>query len=320
MTDIDNIKLRQLDLTLLVIFLRLLELGKARLVGEALGLTQSSISHALGRLRHIFADPLFLRQPHGLEPTARALALEAPIRQAVEALYGAISPPNSFDAANSTQTIRLGAYDGELACLIPPLLAECQTLAPRLRWRCLSIGRQAAMAALRSQQLDLALGYFWQIGEEFIQQPLYEENFLVVGQPQLITQDKPLSLDAYLSGQHLIVSPQGDLHGIVDESLAQQGLSRQVVAALPLFFPALASAAHHPFFLTLPARLAKQFAPAFGLAWTQAPLQLRSFKISALYHRRHSANPLYHWLLHIFTKQSHTLISHTPPLKHGANL
>jgi DNA-binding transcriptional LysR family regulator len=67
--------LRRADLNLLVVFQALLA---ERHVGRAairIALTQSATSHALGRLRDLFKDPLFVRHPKGIEPTAHALAL-----------------------------------------------------------------------------------------------------------------------------------------------------------------------------------------------------------------------------------------------------
>jgi DNA-binding transcriptional LysR family regulator len=46
-----------------------------RHVGRAarrLDLSQSATSHALARLREMLGDPLFVRHPRGVEPTARA--------------------------------------------------------------------------------------------------------------------------------------------------------------------------------------------------------------------------------------------------------
>ena len=80
MTGFRDSELRRLDLTLLLVFLGLLKHRKGTLVAAELGLTQSAISQALRRLRDIFGDELFLRRPHGMEPTALALALEGPVR------------------------------------------------------------------------------------------------------------------------------------------------------------------------------------------------------------------------------------------------
>ena len=77
MTDFSQSELRRLDLTLLLVFLGLLRHRKATDVAAELGLTQSGVSQALKRLRDIFGDPLFLRRPHGMDPTATALAITA---------------------------------------------------------------------------------------------------------------------------------------------------------------------------------------------------------------------------------------------------
>lgn len=88
MSELSISELRRLDLTLLLVFLGLLRHRKALDVAAELGLTQSAISQSLRRLRDIFDDELFLRRPHGMEPTATALALEAPVAAAVYALRG----------------------------------------------------------------------------------------------------------------------------------------------------------------------------------------------------------------------------------------
>src|ERR1700676_4867497 len=73
--DIDQIKLRRLDFSMLLIFRDLGRLQKTTVVAAQLGLSQSAISHALSRLRDLFDDPLFIRRPNGLEPTLRAMEL-----------------------------------------------------------------------------------------------------------------------------------------------------------------------------------------------------------------------------------------------------
>lgn len=113
MTDFSNAELRRLDLTVLLVFLGLLRHRKATDVAKELGLTQSGVSQALKRLRDIFGDDLFLRRPHGMEPTAIALALEAPVANAVETIRGALGQTKSFDPAKALGTIRLAALDIE---------------------------------------------------------------------------------------------------------------------------------------------------------------------------------------------------------------
>ena len=67
------------DLNLLVLFETVL---RERHVGRAAGrlhLSASAVSHGLGRLRRLLGDPVFLRTPRGVVPTARAHELSGPI-------------------------------------------------------------------------------------------------------------------------------------------------------------------------------------------------------------------------------------------------
>ena len=75
-----------LDLNLLRVFDALAEEGSVTRAGVRLGLTQSAVSHALGRLRHVLDDELFVRGPTGMRPTARALEIAPRLRQADDGL------------------------------------------------------------------------------------------------------------------------------------------------------------------------------------------------------------------------------------------
>ena len=106
MSEFDEMRLRRLDLSLLLVFLGLMHHRKAARVADEMRLTQSTISHALARLRDVFDDPLFLRRPHGLEPTARAEALEPAVRTAVELLDRALGTAAPFDPSVSVWPTR----------------------------------------------------------------------------------------------------------------------------------------------------------------------------------------------------------------------
>jgi DNA-binding transcriptional LysR family regulator len=294
MSDLTNSELRRLDLTLLLVFLGLMRHRKAVLVAEELGLTQSGVSQALKRLRDIFGDPLFLRRPHGLDPTAVALALETPVARAVETLRAALGQTEAFDPATAERVIRLAALDAEQADLIPALIRMLRDRAPGLRLVVLPQARRAALDGLAANEIDIALGLFGALPETVIAMPLHEQGFRVVGHPDLLAE--PMTLERYAALPHVLVSPGGDLSGIADDALAAEGLSREVVAAVPQFFPALAAAAATRCLATVPERIAKRFAKPFGLASAEPPLPLRRFTVSALIHRRNERDAALGWL------------------------
>src|SRR5215204_3606114 len=89
----NEIDLRRADLNLLVVFQVLLAERHVGRAAARLALTQSAASHALGRLRELFADPLFVRHPKGVEPTARALSLAPDIIEILSRAQSLLATP-----------------------------------------------------------------------------------------------------------------------------------------------------------------------------------------------------------------------------------
>jgi DNA-binding transcriptional LysR family regulator len=296
MSEFSTSELRRLDLTLLLVFLGLVRHRKALDVAAELGLTQSAISQSLKRLRDIFGDELFLRRPHGMEPTATALALEAPVAAAVDALRGALGVARDFDAATATGLVRIAALDSEQAVLIPPLAARLRQLAPGLTLSVLPLGRGAAMDALSEGRADLVLGFVWDLPEMISGKLIYEESFLVAGRPEALPKAPHISIDDYCAADHVLISPGGDLRGVVDDQLEAMGRSRRVILGLPAFLPALAAAADSAALVTLPARVARAFAAGFGLVTAEPPILVRRFPVSVFWHRRNETDPRTLWI------------------------
>lgn len=286
-------------------FLGLLRHRKALDVAGELGLTQSAISQALKRLRDIFEDDLFLRRPHGMEPTAVAQSLEAPVAQAVEALRGALGAARTFDPATASGILRVAALDAQQAVLIPPFAAGLRRHAPGLRLSVLPLARGGAVEALLDGRVDLSVGFLWDMPEVILGENLYAESYLVAGRPDVL--QSPLDLDAYCLADHVLVAPGGDLRGVVDEQLAAFGRSRNVVLGLPGFLPALAAVAVSEAMVTLPARVATAFAPAFGLVTAPPPLEIRRFPVSVFWHRRNEADMRTQWLRRQLAECAETL-------------
>ncbi len=281
---------------MLLVFLGLVRHRKSLDVAAELGLTQSAISQSLKRLRDIFQDDLFLRRPHGMEPTATAMALEAPVAAAVDALRGALGAARTFDPATAAGLVRVAALDAEQAVLIPPLVAKLRHLAPGLTLSVLPLGRGAAVDALTEGRADLVLGYVWDLPDAISGEPIYEESFQVAGRAEVLPDAPRIDLDAYCDADHVLISPGGDLRGVVDDQLQAIGRSRRVILGLPAFLPALAAVAASGALVTLPARLAAAFASGFGLVTAEPPIPVRTFPVSVFWHRRNDTDPRTLWI------------------------
>lgn len=73
-------KLRSIDLNLLAIFDAIIAERSISRAAKKIGLSQSAVSHALGRLRRTFGDDLVRRSSRGVIPTARGLQLSEYLR------------------------------------------------------------------------------------------------------------------------------------------------------------------------------------------------------------------------------------------------
>ncbi|KUF11723.1 LysR family transcriptional regulator [Pseudoponticoccus marisrubri] len=297
MSEYNENKIRRLDLTVLLIFLALMRTRKASDVAGELGLTNSSISHTLRRLREVFEDELFLRRPHGLEPTAFAVQIEPSIRAAVDAIQSALSGPTKFNPAMAEITLRVSASDREIATLLPRAMANIRHDAPGIRLSVRSLTRSDSLRALADGTLDLALGYFAGVGDEFDARLIRKEGYLVAARRGHAIFDAPLTPEAYAAEGHILVSSDGSMRGVVDTTLEQQGLKRQVCLAIPSFLPALSVLANSDFIGTLPTNLVRHHASYFGLDYREPPITIRPFDISILSHKRHSKSAVHRWVI-----------------------
>lgn len=292
--DINDTELRRLDLTLLLVFDGALRHRKLSAVARQLGLTQPAISHALGRLRDILGDPLFVRRANGVQPTPRALALAEPVAQAIAVLREMLQQGRQFDPATATREFRVAVLDFAIALLIPDFLARFSAQAPGCRVVFRSIGREAGHVALKAGQIDLIIG-LPDPGCPFLQRPLLREDFVIVARAGNPHMRGRFDLERYLQCSHVLVSAAGDAHGTVEETLRQIGKSRRVAAVVPQFLIGFAAVAGSDMISTAPRRLAKRHARAFGLKQFPVPFDLPGFEITLLRHPSTAADTGLTW-------------------------
>src|ERR671917_2589445 len=157
---IDHANLSRLDLNLLVAFDALLAEGSVTRAAERVGVGQPSMSHALGRLRKLLKDELFVRAPDGVRPTPRALALAGPVRVALSAIQGTLLQEQGFDPAAAERSFVLGMPDSVEVALLPRLMAQLGAEAPGVRVRVRAIDRSEVPELLDRDRLHLGVGPF----------------------------------------------------------------------------------------------------------------------------------------------------------------
>lgn len=289
---LNQIDLSRADLNLLALFEAVLDERHVGRAADRLNLTPSAVSHGLGRLRRLLDDPLFLRTPKGVVPTARAMELAAPIADVLARVRSILSTAVPFEPATSTRRFTIGAPDGVSAVFLPPLLTGLRQTAPGIdigvrqllptpgetsperAWR-------SALAELEARAMDLAILPSDDIPVRFHTRTLYEEDFVIAMRAGHPFAETP-TLDRYCAMQHLVVSLTGDAHGFVDRILAEQGRARRIALTVPNFMFALAVIAETDLICALPRRLVAMHAPRFRVESLEAPFASGRFRLNAI--------------------------------------
>jgi DNA-binding transcriptional LysR family regulator len=291
-----KIDLKNCDLNLLVVFEALLRERHVGRAAEALFLSQSATSHALGRLREMLGDPLFVRHPKGIEPTARAQALAAPIAELLKQARTIVAPQAAFDPAKLDRSFTLGATDYAVFVVIAPLLSRLQVRAPKLDLRVLPVDQPGVAGAFDRGAIDFALGSFPDPPHRIEALPLFEERFVGVvrrGHPRL--KRGRMSLDDFVATPHALVSLSGDAHGRVDEALGSIGLKRRVAMTVAHFLALPFVVAASDMVGVLAERVAVRMADTTGIALFPLPLDLPKWTVHLLRPRQLRESPEIVW-------------------------
>ncbi len=302
MRDIDEIDLRLVDTTLLIVFLGIMRHRKATAVAREMGLTQPAVSHALKRLRALYGDPLFLRRAQGLEPTALARDLEPKIQKIVALITETLVDRAAFDPQITATTVRIAAFDYELATFLPELVTRLHKVSPNITIQAIGKADIESLDALTMGEIDLAVGYFdipAQRAAEFIAEELCSEWYVVAARRGHPIFDGPLDAERFAAADHLLVSASGRAITSVDRELQRRGLQRRIRTTAPSLLGALSIIEQTDFVATLPARVAETFGARFRLEEAPLPFQVDPFSLHVVRHVRNAENPVLSWIVSV---------------------
>lgn len=263
------LNLRSVDLNLLPVFEAVYEERSLSRAAHRLAMTQSAVSHAMSRLRSLYHDELFVRQPRGVLPTRVADTLYATLRGALASVRESVGNARAF-APDTAQRTFFVAVSHPLGPLIAVRLRErLDRAAPGIevafstRSRPIEIER-----ALRDGRIDAAVDWLSPENGPFHEVTLFEDAVVAVarsGHPALrrlrtaadLAQASFVSLRPRVEGEHpvaglrewqrlrlhyvlevseilevFMVVRQSDLLGLVPVSML--GFAREVFGLRPL--------------------------------------------------------------------------------------
>jgi len=292
MTDIDSSGIRKLDGTLLLILQSLLRSRSVTRTAEAMSLSQSAVSHALGRLRDVFDDPLFTRLQHGLMPTRKALELETRIDGLIEQLDHLVASGRAFSPQMAKRVFRISAPEFVAATIGSRVIEALVAMAPGCALHLVHLGDEEALVRLRSADLDLAIGRFGRSSDPGIEKSqFYQDEFCVAARSGNRHLPKRLTAAGYRRLMHVFAEADSEISRM-DNVERMDDLRFMVV---PRWLAALSIAAATDLVATCPRRLAESQAATLGLRTFALPFTVEPIKVS-MATVRDSRDPALPWL------------------------
>ncbi|GLC94445.1 LysR family transcriptional regulator [Cupriavidus sp. TA19] len=284
------------DLNLLPVFLALMEERSVTRAAERLGMTQPALSNALGRLRDMLQDPLFIRERYGMQPTEKAEALAPGIAAAVARLDELVLGQQGFNPEKADRLFTLAPNSYVEFVLVPGIVARLRERAPGIRLRLVPFGADLAETGVTSGATAMVLGRIIDPPDNLVVQPVMEDGLACVLRADHPQVNKRISKKQYEQLKHVNVLPPGRLRAGLFQVLQRHGLRREVAISVTHFLAIPEIIAATDYCATLPGLICRHLARDARLKILAAPVDLGTFPVEMAWHVRYRHDPAHQWL------------------------
>ena len=289
------IDLSAIDLNLLVAFEALFEERSVTAAAQRLYLGQPAMSAALGRLRTLFEDDLFIRMGREMQPTTKALEIAPGILSALHQIRQTLASNQAFNP-KSEWSFAIGSTDYTSFVVVPKLLEFCNQEAPNLDFRLIGFEKDSVGELLEQGTIDLALGVFQNPPRQTCCEPLFEERFVGIARQGHPAIAQKLSLKDFANHPQALATIRRDATGYIDQLLATHDLKRRVTVTTPhlLVLPSLVASSD--LIASIPSRIATQLARQSDLEIFELPIETEPWTVTMLWSKLADKNSANCWL------------------------
>lgn len=290
--------IKRVNLNLLIHFDTLIKERSVTKAADKSYLSQTAMSHILKQLRELFDDQLFVRKPHGLQPTQKALSLEPKVK----ALLGNINEvfrDEEFDPKSEKLEFKIVFTSFGEQIILPKLCAYLNEHAPLISLTVLPLSPFINMEYLLSTEIDIAIAPgFIRKGAEIHSRLLQRQEAVCVMSKNHPLADKELTVEEFLKADHVDI--EIDYYGSkYINSLIKEFEDRNIIIKVPNVVNALELVTHIPCISTIPHALAEYLKDRYQIVIKPFPFETREFKINAYYHSRFVNYRPLEWLLSV---------------------
>lgn len=298
MPDLCKAPSSPLELAQVRTLVALLEESSVSRAAAVLGQSQPQTSTTLRRLRVQLQDPVLVRGSHGMVPTAHALTLLEPARRILADMLSLLNASENFTPLTMPLEIKIAVPDYLSPALLGAMFGAIRAEAPRATVLLRAVHSESEGAELlETGKADALIESVVMSTASIRYAPLFEDSILSVAARSKTGKLDKLSLADYLNLPHVAAAPASGLRpGLIDQLLAQQGLSRRVVARVPYLntLPAILAASDLVF--TTTTRLAQHIGAHPALQVFVPPVTFPPIHYFLMWHERVHRTGEHQWL------------------------
>lgn len=262
---------------------------------KRLGCTQSSVSHALARLRVQLGDPLLVRVGRSLSPTRFAEDLAPRLEVALDGVAGLFMSGPAFSPASLDRAFAFSGTDFSELLILPRLVQRLAREAPSVDLVCSAVGSDVERL-VQEREVDLAFGTRFRERAGLVVKKVADDRLVLLlrkGHPALAR----LDVARYAKLGHVLVAPRGTAGGAVDVALAAQGLARRVVVRVGNFATAASLVAETDLVTAMPRACALALQAQLPIAVRPLPpgLHVPAFSFGLAWNEQVARDPAHRW-------------------------
>lgn len=301
--------IQELDFRLLQCFAALLDERSVSRAAARLELSQPAMSHALGRLRRLFDDPLLLKGHGHMTPTARALELEIEVRALLAGAERLVSRPAEFVPATTRTRFVVMTPEFVEYLLAPPLIAHVETHSPGIDVAFRTSDPEHAPDWFENGEIDIRLGWVTDPPPLLRVKLLFRDPLVCIARRNHPRLKNRISVEQYLETAHVRVErPRTRVStGAVDAAVSALGGRLRIALQVQNAFALANAVAKSNLISTVPQRLARVMTAHHPLQILPLPLDVPDVRIAMYWHERTHKQPAQRWFRQLLAETARTL-------------
>lgn len=279
---------QSLNFYLLRCLVALVEHSHVTRAADALDISQPAMSRAMSQLRKLTGDSILVKGHSGLVPTPKALQLRDFASHLLLGVDHLLGDALAFDPATTPRTFRVVATDYvESVFLSPTMNRLCQAF-PAISVAVIHpINPSLINPLLEQGEADFCMGMLPTSLDNLRHRLLFRDGFACVSAKNHPAAGRTLSMEDFARLDHLLIRPTVRVFGeVVDEMLAQRGLTRQVRLITPSYLGVPYAIGSSQMVALVPRTLAKDFCDRFDLATLDVNMDLPDYEVYLYWHER----------------------------------